>query len=134
MSLKKIYNFKYSLQHEKDQAVKADQFYCNILKATEIQRFNVDSETDMEMQRQDVDLLLTLNGLTYRISEKFRDKDFGDLYVEVYSKYPKTPGWLHTGSPNANNQDGSIWVTIGISLPFWVFEENGVKVKRFNLA
>lgn len=95
------HNFELSLQHERMQAVKADAFYREVLKVTEIVRFNSDSKSDMEMQRQDVDVLLTLNNITYRVSEKFRDKDYGDLYVEVYSKYPKTLGWLHTGTPNA---------------------------------
>jgi hypothetical protein len=96
-----LHNFKHSLDHEREQTIKADTFYRNALKATNIIRFNSDTPSDMEMQRQDVDLLLTLNGITYRISEKFRDKDYGDLYVEVFSKYPHTNGWLHSGSPNA---------------------------------
>jgi hypothetical protein len=96
-----IHNFELSLMHEREQSKVADSFYRDILKVTEIKRFSSDSETDMEMQRQDVDVLLTLNGITYRVSEKFRDKDFGDLYVEIYSKYPNTPGWLHSGTPNA---------------------------------
>ncbi|NDP21759.1 MAG: hypothetical protein GZ091_11870 [Paludibacter sp.] len=95
------HNFELSLQRERMQAVKADAFYRDVLKVTEIVRFNSDSDSDMEMQRQDVDVLLTLNDITYRVSEKFRDKDYGDLYVEVYSKFPKTQGWLHTGTPNA---------------------------------
>lgn len=192
-----LHNFKSSLNHEREQAAMADTFYYEVLKATEIIRFNTDSEADLEMQRQDVDLLLTLNEITYRVSEKFRDKDYGDLYVEVYSKYPKTPGWLFTGTPNAiiyftpesvywithkslstfcnevlfpsipkmwftylyqskksivtkilrlnrksfkinliqaHNFDRTHWITIGISVPFWVFEENGVKIKRFQLS
>lgn len=96
-----LHNFKSSLNHEREQSAKADCFYREVLKVTDILRFNTDSEADMEMQRQDVDVILTLNGTTYRVSEKFRDKDYGDLYVEVFSKYPKTQGWLHTGSPNA---------------------------------
>lgn len=96
-----IHNFKSSLEHEREQASKADAFYRDVLKASEIVRFNSDSEADLEMQRQDVDVLLTLNDITYRISEKYRDKDYGDLYVEIFSKYPQKPGWLHTGSPNA---------------------------------
>ena len=95
------HNFEVSLQHEKEQAEMADSFYRNVLKVSEIKRFNTDSDADMWMQREDVDLLLTLNGITYRVSEKFRDKDYGDLYVEIFSKYPKIPGWMHTGSPNA---------------------------------
>ena len=96
-----LHNFALSLKYEREQTESADIFYRNVLKVSELKRFNSDSEADMEMQRQDVDLLITLNDLTYKVSEKFRDKDYGDLYVEVYSKYPKTYGWLHTGSPNA---------------------------------
>ena len=190
-----LHNFKTSLNHEREQTALADTFYRDVLKVSEIKRFNSDSETDMEMQRQDVDVMLTLNETTYRVSEKFRDKDYGDLYVEVYSKYPKTLGWLHTGTPNAilyftpetvfwithkslssfclnflfpsipeswfhdiflsgksivskeislnsksvkinliqahnSMPDGSKWETIGISAPFSVFEENGVKILR----
>lgn len=95
------HNFEHSLQHEREQATRADKFYTEVLKASEIKRYNSDSELDMAMQRQDVDVLLTINGINYKVSEKFRDKDFGDLYIEVYSKYPQTMGWLHTGSPNA---------------------------------
>ncbi|HEY5589581.1 MAG TPA: hypothetical protein VIK55_01065 [Paludibacter sp.] len=96
-----LHNFENSLIHEREQADRADAFYRNVLQVSEIKRFNTDSEADMKMQRQDVDVLLKLNGISYRVSEKFRDRDYGDLYVEVYSKYPKTIGWMHTGSPNA---------------------------------
>lgn len=92
----------------------ADRFYVEVLKATEIKRFNTDSEADMEMQRQDVDLLLTLNNVTYRISEKFREKDYGDLYVEVFSKYPAKEGWLFSGSPHAVlyfTPERVLWIT-----------------------
>jgi hypothetical protein len=95
-----LHNFANSLNRERQQTAKADTFYREVLKVSEIKRFNSDNEADMEMQRQDVDLLLTINGITYRISEKFRDVDYGDMYVEVYSKYPNTLGWLHTGKPD----------------------------------
>jgi len=96
-----LHNFKASLNHEREQSAMADTFYRDVLNVSEIKRFNSDSETDMQMQRQDVDVMLTLNETTYRVSEKFREKDYGDLYIEVFSKYPKKPGWLHTGLPNA---------------------------------
>jgi len=192
-----LHNFKSSLNHEREQAERADRFYRDVLKVTEIKRFNTDSDADMDMQHQDVDVQLTLNGLVYRVSEKFRDKDYGDLYIEVFSKYPHTPGWLHTGSPNAilyftpqcvywithkslaefclktlfpqipanwyeelylshqtiiskrilinkkfsainliqaHNKDGKSWETIGVAATFSFFEENGVKIKRFQLS
>lgn len=96
-----IHQFQKSLQHERDQAEKADWIYREVLKATGIVRFNTDTDSDMLMQRQDIDLLLTIRGTTFKISEKFRDKDYGDLYIEVFSKYPHTKGWMHTGKSNA---------------------------------
>lgn len=96
-----IHQFKKSLQHEREQADMADKFYVEILHATDIERFNTNSETHMEMQRQDVDSQMIIRGTNFRVSEKFRDKDFGDLYIEIYSKYPHTMGWMHTGSPDA---------------------------------
>ena len=96
-----LHNFRKSLQHEREQTLKADRFYINVLHASFIKRFNTDSEEDMCMQRQDVDVLITVNGTTFKVSEKFRDVDYGDLYIEIYSKYPDTLGWMHTGSPNA---------------------------------
>lgn len=95
------HQFKKSLLHEREQALKADKFYVDVLHATDIVRFNSDSESDMEMQRKDIDLQVTIRGTVFNISEKFRDKDFGDLYIEVFSKYPHTKGWMHTGSPDA---------------------------------
>lgn len=96
-----IHNFNKSLKHEREQTVFADIFYREVLHVSQIVRFSSDNEDDMLMQKQDVDVLLTLNGITYRVSEKFRDKDFGDLYIEVFSKFPLVKGWMHTGSPHA---------------------------------
>jgi hypothetical protein len=87
--------------HEKEQAVKADDFYRNVLKVTSILRYNHDMPRDMEMQRADVDVSIKIGEKLYHISEKFRDVDYGDLYIEIYSKYPHTQGWMHTGKPDA---------------------------------
>lgn len=191
----KLHNFSKSLAHEREQCKTADLFYTNILCATSIRRFNTDSKLDMEMQRQDVDLEITIENVTYKISEKYRDRDFKDLYIELYSKYPLVKGWMDTGSPNAilyftpqniywithkslsafytekllpaikkewiddelikpekaiiekkvrlgtkthkiniiqsRNFDGAGWVTIGISVPFYVLKDFGVKFKQF---
>lgn len=43
-----------------------------------------------ELQRKDVDVLLTLDGRQVKVSEKRRDRDYDDLLVEVYSKFPGT--------------------------------------------
>ena len=96
-----LHNFRQSLQHEREQAEKANDFYTQRLHVNNIKRFSTDSDADMIMQRKDIDLQFDLNDITYLVSEKFRDKDFGDLYIEVFSKYPHTKSWLFTGSPNA---------------------------------
>ena len=96
-----FHNFRHSLQYERNMASKADEFYRRILKVTDIKRFSTDSEADMQMQRQDVDLTFMRKGIKYKVSEKFREHNFNDLYIELFSKYPHTPGWLLTGSPNA---------------------------------
>jgi hypothetical protein len=96
-----VYDFNESLHQEIKKAKNADIFYKNQLGASKIVRFDSGSKEDMIMQHQDIDVLLTIGELTYKVSEKFRDKDFGDLYVEVFSKYPGTNGWLQTGSPHA---------------------------------
>lgn len=82
-------------------ADRADAFYRDVLKVSNIKRFNSDSVEDMEMQHADVDLTFERDGVKYCVSEKFREHDYNDLYIEIYSKYPDTPGWIITGTPNA---------------------------------
>ncbi|MDD3080322.1 MAG: hypothetical protein PHH37_14645 [Paludibacter sp.] len=109
-----LHNFKNNLKHEKEQADRADKFYREVLHASEITRYNHDNEQDMIMQRKDIDCSFSINNVHYMISEKFRDKDFGDFYVEFYSKYPNTPGWIFTGSANAIlyfTPENVYWVT-----------------------
>ena len=96
-----IHNFRHSLEYERSMAARADAFYRDVLGAKIIRRFDRDTEEDMEMQREDVDIIIERRGVQYRVSEKFREHDYDDLYIEIYSKYPDTPGWLITGTPNA---------------------------------
>lgn len=87
--------FRVSLQYEHKEQIRADQFYTGKMCAKNIVRYNTDSKNDIEFQKQDVDLSFELNGSRVMISEKFRSKDFGDLYLECYSKFPDTLGWMH---------------------------------------
>lgn len=96
-----LHNFENSLVHEREQTFAADQFYQTVVGASHIIRFNTDSESDMAQQLQDVDLDLVINNVTYHVSEKFRDKDYGDLYIEIFSKYPHSAGWIYAQIPNA---------------------------------
>jgi hypothetical protein len=95
-----LHNFYNSLLHERESTERADKFYKEQMNATEIVRYNANNEYDMIFQHRDIDVTLTINGKLYNVSEKFRDVDFGDLYLEIYSKYPHTLGWIHTGNPD----------------------------------
>ena len=95
-----LHNFDKSLRHEREFAERADRFYREQLNADTIRRYNSDNEQDMNFQHRDIDVTLTINGKNYNVSEKFRDTDFGDMYVEVYSKYPHILGWIHSGEPD----------------------------------
>jgi len=109
-----IHSFSESLKRERNFAIKANKFYSEELNATKIKRFNNDTANDLELQRQDIDVQVTIKGTKFNISEKFREKNFGDLYIEVFSKYPHTMGWMHTGSPDAIvyfTPDSVYWIT-----------------------
>lgn len=93
-----VHDFEKSLHYEKSQFRRADAFYREVLLVDEIRRFAADTKEDIKMQLQDIDVQLIKINQVCNVSEKFREKDFGDLYVEVFSKYPHTRGWLETGS------------------------------------
>ena len=88
------HNFDKSLNREKTYQKRADCFYVKRLNATDIIRYNKDNESDMEFQRQDIDVSFRIKSKLINVSEKFREKDFGDLYIEFYSKFPDIHGWL----------------------------------------
>lgn len=192
-----IHNFEESLRRERGKSVEADIFYRDKMHVTEIIRYNSDCAKDMDFQRKDIDAALIIGNKTYYVSEKFRETNFGDFYVEIFSKYPHVQGWIYTGSPNyvayfvpgfvyfiyhqalksfclekllpqlpekwfrtiyqsrktveskkiildrkllklnliqAHNKPttGSAWETIGVSIPFSVLEENGIKIRRYS--
>ncbi len=89
------HHFRESLYREHQQQSRADRFYTEKMGVKNIVRYNSDTEEHMVFQRQDIDLSFELNGRRLMVSEKFRDHDYGDLYLECYSKYPDTPGWMH---------------------------------------
>lgn len=91
------HNFTKSLQNEVDFWNSADNFYKEKLHAIKIERYDFKSTYGKEMQRKDIDLKLTTEKGIYLVSEKKRSRYFGDLYLESYSKYPNTAGWIeHT--------------------------------------
>lgn len=88
------HNFWRSLEYESSKFQLADDFYFEQLGVERIVRFDSGSEEDMEFQRADIDVQLHGWGRHANVSEKFRKKDFNDLYLELYSMYPDTKGWM----------------------------------------
>ncbi|MGB0403264.1 MAG: hypothetical protein ACPGEG_04150 [Salibacteraceae bacterium] len=89
------HNFWESLAYESSKANQADRFYSHTFGVEAITRFDTGSSFDMEFQRKDIDLQLEGWGRFANVSEKFRDKDFNDLYLELYSMFPERRGWMH---------------------------------------
>lgn len=94
-----LHRFSKSLELERQQAASADSFYTKVLGARQVIRYASESAQDMAMQRLDIDVTIKVGERIFQISEKFRTRDFDDLYLEVYSKYPPILGWMDTGSP-----------------------------------
>ena len=92
------HNFWKSLKVERKKAVLADAFYTHVFEVEKIIRFDTESGRDMEFQRADIDAQLYGWGRHSNVSEKFRDVDYNDLYVELYSMYPATKGWMHNSA------------------------------------
>ena len=88
------HDFTRSIRFEHSGFDEQDEFYRKVLNAEDICRTDYDSGTGRELQRKDVDVLLTLDGRQVKVSEKRRDRDYDDLLVEVYSKFPGTAVWL----------------------------------------
>ena len=68
----------------------ADAFYNSKSEKCIIKRYDTDSNESLAFQKKDIDLTLTDGSL--HISEKFRKEDYGDLLIELYSKYPDISG------------------------------------------
>jgi hypothetical protein len=72
----------------------ADKFYRTRLHAVIIKRFDYNTGSGKQKQLADIDVAVTLeNGSTITVSEKKRTRDFDDLYLEVFSKFPEVLGW-----------------------------------------
>jgi len=92
------HNFWKSLKVERGKAVSADEFYNNVFEVENIIRFDTESERDMDFQRADIDVQLHGWERHSNVSEKFRDTDYNDLYIELYSMYPNVQGWMQNSS------------------------------------
>ncbi len=87
------HHFYESRKKETDNFHRADTFYTTRLHALKIERCDYHTSKGKAFQQKDIDLWLTLENGRVSVSEKKRTRDFDDLYLELYSKYPETPGW-----------------------------------------
>lgn len=99
-------NFQKSLEYEQTIGIpRADEAYKNLFSKhgyeLVITRYDYNDPVGREMQKNGADLKLTLkdeydehnNSSNLTISEKFRSADWGDMFVELYSQYPRVQGW-----------------------------------------
>ncbi|MBD80710.1 MAG: hypothetical protein CL840_17480 [Crocinitomicaceae bacterium] len=94
------HNFWKSLEYENSKSQVADDFYYHQFKIENRIRFNTGSESDMEFQLKDIDVQLYGWNRYTNVSEKFREVDYNDLYLELYSMYPTVKGWMHKSEAN----------------------------------
>lgn len=92
--------FEESLQSEPDPLVCADQFYQNVLNATDINRYDSEPEFDAEFKRMGIDVSFVMDDKTIYVAEYFRKNADGHFYMEVFRNYPNEDGWIYTGSPD----------------------------------
>lgn len=95
-------SFQKALEYEQTMIPRADEAYKNLFSRfgheLVITRYDYNDPVGRKMQKNGADLKLTLkdkygNSSSLTISEKFRSADWGDMFVELYSQYPKVQGW-----------------------------------------
>ena len=95
-------NFQEALEYERMMIPRADEAYKNLFSRPGhelvITRYDYNDPVGQKMQKNGADLKLTLkdeygNSSNLTISEKFRTADWGDMFVELYSQYPRVQGW-----------------------------------------
>ena len=90
-------DFYSALTYEREQFPRADKFYKKILTDNiKITRWDYNKDSyHRKMQDSGIDLTIENAGREISISEKFRTSDFGDMFIELYSKFPNVIGWGH---------------------------------------
>lgn len=104
-------DFYNALDYERSMFGKTDIFYekwiKNILYASypwnlmeiNLSRWDWNTPEGRTKQMSDIDITIDVDVKSgqiknhYNISEKFRTDDYGDMFIELYSKYPNVNGW-----------------------------------------
>jgi hypothetical protein len=93
-----LHRYDQSSEYEKFWQPIADEFYTSKYPKCELKRYNSNSKEDLEFQKKDIDLTIVLPDRNIHISEKFRKDDYGDLLIELFSKYPDVKGWMNNSA------------------------------------
>lgn len=90
------HDFNTDLGFEHSKFAVQDAFYLRYFGSNiRIDRIGFDSQENQDLQRHDIDLIITLgNGKRISISEKHRKNFYGDILIECYSKFPDVLGWM----------------------------------------
>lgn len=91
-------DFQDKLNYEHSQQPMADVFYKEHMGAISIERYDYNDPNGRIKQQHDIDCTITIkdeqdNVYDINISEKFRSIDWGDMWIELYSRYPSVRGW-----------------------------------------
>jgi len=73
---------------------RADMFYKNVLKAEIVKRYTPGKDEDADFIAKDQNLTIKIADKESTISEKARDQDWNDIYVEIFHKFPDQDGWI----------------------------------------
>lgn len=73
---------------------RADMFYKNVLKAEIVKRYSPTKDEYADFIAKDQNLTIKIADKESTISEKARDQDWNDIYVEIFRKYPDEDGWI----------------------------------------
>ena len=89
------HNYNKSSDYEKTWHPIANEFYFSKYPNSSLRRYDGNTPASLSFQKKDIDVSVLRDDKIVHISEKFRQNDYGDLLIELYSKYPKTKGWMH---------------------------------------
>lgn len=89
-----------AINYEQSNFSKQDEFYKKIghEKVIRHEYNKLKNDIDTQNQRSDIDVTLIKDNNEYKISEKRRETNFGDMLFEIYSVYENNKfGWSITG-------------------------------------
>lgn len=88
------HHYDTSVSYEKEWHHRANFFYFSKYPNGKIRRYDANTPEHIQFQKQDIDVSILFQDKIVHLSEKFRQKDYGDLLIEIYSKYPEKEGWM----------------------------------------